>query len=237
MKIINVLDKTVNKILIIMFIILGLFGLYALFDVKEIYDDNNINNLIEKMNENNFDILYMQNNINKDICAWIKIYDTQIDYPVVHPSSNSEYLDKDYKKDYSPLGSVFQDTNNDRYFNDQFNVIYAHNTSKLMFSDIKKFIDKEYFNSHKSGKLYSEKGVYNIDIYSVNIINKDTEYFYKLDILKNNHNNDILDKLKDSIINKRDINIDENDKIIMLSTCNKVGSKERIVLIGKMTKI
>ena len=237
MKLVKIIDKIVNIICMIIFILLAIFGIYALIDVKEIYDDNNIVNLIDKMCNYNFDVIYMQNNINKDICAWLRIDDTEIDYPVVAPTDNSEYLDKDYKKDYSPLGSVFIDQDNDRYFNDDYTVIYAHNTSKLMFSDIKKFVDIDYFNSHKGGKLYTEKGVYNIEIYSVNIINKDIEYFYKIDILKNNNNKNILDKLSESIINKRDININDKDKLIMLSTCNKVGSKERVVLLAKITKI
>ena len=239
MKVFKVIDKIINYMLIIIFILLAIFAIYAILDVKEIYDESNIStNILNKIKEKDYSIIYMQETINKDICAWIKIDDTGIDYPVVFPKDNSEYLELDYKREYSPLGSVFIDQYNDRYFKDDFTIMYAHNSSNsLMFSDIKKYKDIEFFKSHLSGKLYTEKKVYNIKIYSVNLIKEDIEFFYKVDTYKNGYNKLLLDNLNNSITNKSDLNIEDNDKIIMLSTCNKIGSKERLVLIGILEEL
>ena len=45
--------------------------------------------------------------INPDIVGWVYIPDTSIDYPILMGNNDSFYLNYDYRKYYSELGSIF----------------------------------------------------------------------------------------------------------------------------------
>ena len=106
MKIIKFIDKLLNFILIIFFIVIILFSGYALYDVQEVYSEANLSEDILKYKPKvyeedaveKFNLADLQNNVNKDICGWIRIDGTNIDYPILAPSSMTEYLDKDYTR-------------------------------------------------------------------------------------------------------------------------------------------
>ena len=55
------------------------------------------------------------------------------------------------------------------------------------------------------------------------------EYFWDTEFEK-------LDKIKNKSIYKSDINVDENDKIITLSTCSYEFNDARMVVHGKLLK-
>ena len=111
MRILKFIDKFLNFIVIIFFIIVIAFSGYALYDVGEVYNDAKLSEDILKYKPGNyideevekFNLADLQNNVNEDICGWLRIDGTNIDYPVLFPKNSSfEYLDKDYKKNYSP---------------------------------------------------------------------------------------------------------------------------------------
>lgn len=70
----------------------------------------------------NWDKLY---EINKDIIGWIKIENTNINYPILKDDENLKYLKHSYNEKYNNNGSIF--TLNVDPFNDENTVIYGHN--------------------------------------------------------------------------------------------------------------
>ena len=70
---------------------------------------------------------------------WIKVYNTNIDYPVVQGKDNAYYLNHDFNKNYLSSGSIFMDYRND-FENDKSIVIYGHHMkNKTMFGELTKF--------------------------------------------------------------------------------------------------
>ncbi len=111
MKIVKIIDKFLNFIVISFFIVVVAFSGYALYDVQMVYDDTKLSSdilkykptdYVEDGNEEKFNLEDLQKNINEDICGWIRLDDTNIDYPILYSKNSLEYLDKNYKKEYSP---------------------------------------------------------------------------------------------------------------------------------------
>ena len=56
--------------------------------------------------------------INPDVCAWLTVDGTKIDYPVVQGETNLEYINQDIYGEFALSGSIFLDSRNDRKFID-----------------------------------------------------------------------------------------------------------------------
>ena len=99
---------------------------------------------------------------------WIYIHDTHIDYKIVQGKDNFEYLSKNPNRDFYVGGSIFLDYRNNKDFKDEYNIIYGHNMEGgKMFSDIPKFFEKKFFDSHKWGTLYLKDRIYKLKIIGV----------------------------------------------------------------------
>ena len=89
---------------------------------------------------------------NADVQYWIYVDGTNIDYPVMNDGSES-YLHLNFDGEKSSQGSLFVDPSS----NDSLTIIYGHNMRNgSMFHDVDRFNGKDFFESHKSIKLYEE---------------------------------------------------------------------------------
>lgn len=235
-KIINKIDEFISLITILFFFIILLFGTYALIDAYTVYDNAKLSDeiLIERPTEEadeEFSLKPLQE-INSDICAWLRIDGTNIDYPVVIGKSNSDYLNKDYKKEYSTAGSIFLDYKNNRNFEDDYSIIYGHNMkSGLMFSDIKKFESADFFEENKTGTLFTENGKFDLEVICIARVNAYSSDIYNLQAYNNGKIDKLIKNIMSKAILKREFELEEQDKIILLSTCSMSGSSERTVLV------
>lgn len=240
-KIINFSNSIINLIIITFLIIAILFSGYAIVDAYAVYDNANLSNVILdlKPDDNNNSSIPKLQELNPDICGWITINNTSIDYPVVIGVDNSVYLNKDYKKEYSSTGSIFMDYRNDRNFGDDYTILYGHNMrSSQMFADIKKFEDKKFFDENEFGVLYTADAKYTIDIFCCKKVSAFSEETYNLRAYRNDSNRDVISFFSKNVINKRDLNIDvDQDKLLLLSTCDIASENDRVVLVTKLSKV
>lgn len=211
------INKIVNIVICFIFSIFIFVSLYALYDYYQIYDSVKIEN-----NDENYTNYVFEDNV----IGWINIYDTSINYPIVKGKDNKEYLNKDYKNEYSKAGSIFLDYRNNN-LSDSFSIIYGHNLSNGgMFSDIKKYKDKVFFYNHLNGSLYANNKRYEIIIILLSEINAYDE-IYNLKNYKDN--NYIINRLVNNSINKVD-KINNYNNLLLLSTCSK-KTNYRLVLL------
>ena len=157
--------------------------------------------------------------INKDIIGWIKIEDTNINYPILKDNDNLYYLKHSYKKKYNSNGSIF--TLDNKPFEDEETLIYGHNMkNKFMFSQLGNYLDIDFLYSHKNIKIYTPNQNYIGEIfscYSIGIENetnniKSLNFNEKIKYYKN--------KSKHKIETTNEIN-----KIIKLSTCSYINAR------------
>ena len=121
-------------------------------------------------------------NINEDIIGWIKIDNTNINYPILKDTDNLKYLKHSFDGKYNNNGSIF--TLNNNPFQDYETVLYGHNMkSGIMFSELGKYMNKEFFDKHSSFEIYTKNQNYKATVFSC----------YSIGINKEENNIKLLD--------------------------------------------
>ena len=234
-KTVDGLDKVLNFIIYSLFLILLIFGIYSLRSSLAILDDSELPKDIVKFRPNKRLSLEELKKINKDIVGWIRINNTHIDYPIVQGKDNMEYLNKDYKREFSLSGSIFMDYRNNPLEADPYTMIFGHNMDrKKMFGDVNNYKDITYFKGHKKGKLYLGQKIYKIKLYAYMQVDGYSNMIYDI----NRYHNGIDEKLISYIENSADVylktEVTTKDKLVVLSTCSRSDEKKRTVLIGRI---
>lgn len=178
--------------------------------------------------------------INEDIVAWIMIPDTNISYPILKGIDNHYYLNHSYTKDVNFMGSIFLDYQSAIDFSDRNTFVYGHNvTNGTMFAEIEHYKDKDFFFTHDTIYLYTPYQDYRCTIIS---FHSTTAYSkaYTFNIVDANSLKTYVDIITFDIhgyVNE-DVVIDEDDRLISLSTCsyeiNNEPSSQRYLLHAKL---
>ena len=97
---------------------------------------------------------------NADCIGWLSIDGTSISYPVMHtPSDPQKYLRRNFYGKYSQSGVPFLDGRCDLQSSNL--IIYGHNMKNgTMFSDLKKYLNTDFLNSHRTVRLETADGVF-----------------------------------------------------------------------------
>lgn len=235
----NQVEHFVDLFTMSVFLLFFLVGVYAVFDIQQVQASGDLGQDIaelipDKTEDSEIDLAALKA-INPEIVGWIRIDNTKIDYPITQAKDNTKYLTRGYDGNYATLGGVFLDYRNNG-FKDDFSIIYAHRVDgEKMFGQILKFEDKTFFDTHKTGTLYTEDGTYNLEISDFSVLNVDTTKVYAHDNNRNGHNASVVADIRSPALQSRNTEISEKDKILVLSTCNKDSKHYRDVLLTKMT--
>ena len=97
---------------------------------------------------------------NADCIGWLSIDGTNISYPVMHtPSDPQKYLHQNFYGKYSQSGVPFLDSRCS--MNGGNLIIYGHNMKNgTMFSDLKKYLNTDFLNAHRTVRLETADGVF-----------------------------------------------------------------------------
>lgn len=164
---------------------------------------------------------------NKDTVGWLTVNDTKINYPVVQASTNSYYLNRDFYKVRNSMGWIFMDYRNNTKELDKNTIIYGHNIKTgIMFGTLKYALNSSWykkaqnqiitFNTPTANMKWQIFAIYKIpatDDYLKNDFDTDEEYLA------------FLKMLKDRSIFDFKVDVNENSKILTLSTCNNHSNR------------
>lgn len=95
--------------------------------------------------------------INPEIYAWIRIPDTNIDYPILQHEGEDQgyYLTRDIYGENSQAGSIYTEHYNRKDFTDPNTLLYGHNMKNgSMFHNVRYFAEREYFDEHEDLYIY-----------------------------------------------------------------------------------
>lgn len=227
------IDWCINNLFKLMLVPLVLIGAYALYDQGQLENDavKAASLAKEFVNETDdsvdFEALLRQNS---EVVAWLRIPDTNVDFPVMKGTDNSYYLSHGFSRNYEITGGIFLDYRNKGDFTDGFSIIYGHRMSSgRMFSDVGKFENEEFFNNHREATLYlpgqklrlvfvAFASVYGVqgEIYNVGAFRKDESVAKVLE--------------EATIINNAQV--DAGSNYILLSTCSAKEQAKRDVLLA-----
>lgn len=223
--------RKIKIVLLIIFICLLGFCSWKLFNINK--EEDNADNLKEELIEiidipdevvkepkDLIDFAELKN-INSDVVGWIKIDDTQVNYPIVKGKNNSYYLNHSYDKNWSGYGSIFMDYESSSDFSDFNTFIYGHNTKNgSMFGELYKYMNFNFYKEHQIFFIYTPNKNYKATIFSVYVDDTESDsYNQKF------KSHDDYKKYIDLIISKSkfETNIDfdlYNKKIVTLYSCS-----------------
>lgn len=171
---------------------------------------------------------------NSDIVAWLKVKGTNIETTVVKSTNNDYYLTHNFNKEYNSAGWIFADYKNKVDGTDKNIVIYGHNMrDDSMFGSLKWVINEDWYNNedNKYITLITENETQVYEVFSVYQIEKE-DYYIQTNFNTEKEFNTFAQTIKKR--SKKDFNVDvnENDNILTLSTCAN-NNKYRVVLHAK----
>lgn len=143
---------------------------------------------------------------NADCIGWLSIDGTNISYPVMHtPSDPQKYLRRNFYGKYSQSGVPFLDGRCDLQSSNL--IIYGHNMRNgTMFSDLKRYVDRDFLNAHRTVKFETTDGV---------------QTFIVTEAQKTNTSDAWYDRIAA-----------EDDRQLILSTCYGSGKDGRLLIIA-----
>lgn len=159
-------------------------------------------------------------NVNDDIVGWLKIENTNIEYPVTQTDDNSYYLDHDLNKDYNSAGAIFMDKNSAPDELTENTVLFGHNRRDgSMFADLNTLLDKLSDDNYKKYKVtfITESHYYEGFIFAAYTKYVDTDYI-RTEFDSEQDFKDFKDNIKnDASFYNEDT---ASNNILTLSTCS-----------------
>lgn len=204
------------------------------------YEENNyeIEGKVEKEEVNiGLEKLYKEN---EEIVAWIKIPETEVNYPVMYsPDQPEYYLYRNFNKEYSLSGVPFIDGKASIEPDSDNILIHGHNMKNgSMFAQLLKYKDQEFLENHPTIELhrFDRKDEYDIFAVVPTDINKNTmkfDYHSFFNAENEEEFNKYISDAKKYSLYDREIPLEYGDKLITLSTCAYHIDNGRFVVVGK----
>ena len=171
---------------------------------------------------------------NNDVVAYIKVNNTNIEYPIVKTSNNKFYLNHSFDKSKNSRGWIFADYKNKFDNTDKNIVIYGHNMRDgSMFGSLKNILNEEWYNNTENMNItfLTENGNYIYKVFSIYKIESE-DYYIKTNFKNDADYEKFLNIIKNRSIKNFDVKLNVDDKILTLSTCAN-NNKYRVVLHAK----
>lgn len=182
--------------------------------------------------------------INPDICAWVTMQGTAIDYPVVHSANNIDYVSTDIYGRFAIVGSIFLDFRNIDDGTDTYNLLYGHNMSEhRMFSDVNLYKEEKFFNENHRGAYYTPEGAHWLETISIILTNSGDSIVFNPEPWERISYDDVLENVQKNavFINeaglealKAKIEAGVQPHIVALSTCSNEFTEARTILLTLM---
>ena len=235
--IIRGLDHIVNFIALSLILAAMFLSGYMLWDSHQVYQTADAKNyeayIPTEKSTKSFEELQK---INPDVIGWIRVNDTNINYPLVQTDNDDTYMNTDAEGNYSLSGAIFLHCANKPDFSDFDNIIYGHHMEKhMMFGDIGEFTKEQYFNEHPYGNLFFDGKDHGIEFYALMQVDAYNETIFNVCPDTSEAKQAYLLEIIDNALYKRELNITEDDHLVLLTTCTSDMTNGRNVLVGRLT--
>lgn len=179
--------------------------------------------------------------VNEDVYAWIEIADTNINYPILQSATDdSYYLEHTIEGVASLPGSIYTESRNAKDFSDFNTLIYGHNMKDgSMFKHLHKFKDSEFFESHDTVTIYTETEIKTYRVFAAVIYdNRHILLTYDNDSIEDRKEfiQSLYDMKSSTKLFREGMTIDENSRLITMSTCTGNSSTRLIVVAAEVVE-
>ena len=179
-------------------------------------------------------------NKNKRLIGWVKIDDTNIDYPVMQTTDNEYYLDHNLNQEYDKNGSIFMDKDCDVLKPSTNLILYGHHMkSGQMFGSLSLYSDKGYYEKHpyiQFDTIY-EKGLYEIMyVFRSRVYSEDEivfKYYQFIDAQSEQEFDSYMNDMEEMSLYDTGVTAAFGDRLLTLSTCDYQEKNGRFVVVAK----
>lgn len=176
--------------------------------------------------------LYRQN---EDMVGWIKVEDTNINYPVVQSVNEPNfYLKHKFDKTYSAYGCPYVQKPSDNI------IIYGHHMNDgSMFTGLMKYRNKSFWEGHKTITFdtLTDRHQYEVIAVFKTVVYADSSDSFKYYEFTDAENAAEFDayvaKCKELSLYDTGVSTEYGDKLISLSTCEYSRNNGRLVVVAK----
>ena len=182
--------------------------------------------------------LYRQN---EDMVGWIKVEDTNINYPVVQSVNEPNfYLKHKFDKTYSAYGCPYVQENCDVQKPSDNIIIYGHHMNDgSMFTGLMKYRNKSFWEGHKTITFdtLTDRHQYEVIAVFKTVVYTDSSDSFKYYEFTDAENAAEFDayvaKCKELSLYDTRVSAEYGDKLISLSTCEYSRNNGRLVVVAK----
>lgn len=237
---------------ILLSIVFGSFGYVFIRNFKSMQEVSQIQEVVEKtINETEEDeekVIYDDNayeiknryiyslmEINQDVVGYLKVNNTNVDYPVVQADDNVYYLNHNLYQQSDQNGWIYMDFRNSVASLNDNTIIYGHNMyySGVMFGTLHR-VQTSNWQKDPNNLIISFNTMYstmNWQIFSIYAVQKTSDYL-RVSFTDANDKMEYINMVKKRSNKDFQVEVDVNDKILTLSTCT--GNNARLVIHAKL---
>ena len=168
--------------------------------------------------------------------AWIRIPNTQIDYPVCQRVEGDQSFYLNHRADGVAefAGAIYSENYNKRDFTDPNTVLYGHDMSNgSMFQNLHNYEDRLYFDENKDIIIYLPDKVLHYRVFAAYNTNDDHLLLnngnFEDPMVFRNYLQDIIGQRSMSGFVDQNTQLDVNSRILTLSTCNAYDDQRYLV--------
>lgn len=180
---------------------------------------------------------------NKKLIGWLKIDDTNIDYPVMQTDNNEYYLDHNFNQERDNNGSLFLDCDCNIYPRSTNLIIYGHHMkSGNMFGNLQQYAKESYGKSHSLIQFDSiyEKATYQVMyVFRSQVYNEDDLVFKYYQFINANSEEEFDSYMREMAamsLYDTEVTASYGDSLLTLSTCDNSKTDGRFVVVAKRIK-
>ncbi len=179
-------------------------------------------------------------NSHKKLIGWLKIDDTNIDYPVMQTNNNEYYLDHNINQEKDRNGALFLDKSCDVINRSTNLIIYGHHMkSGRMFGNLDDYKSEKYYKKHpiiQFDTIY-EKGTYEIMyVFRSKVYNEGEvvfKYYQFIDCYSEQEFESNMKEMAALSLYDTGVTAEYGDKLLTLSTCDSSLDDGRFVVVAK----
>jgi len=244
----KVLNGFISFVMAVILCVGGAYSAYALWDNNQVYAKaenvmSQMQELKPEIGESGDDQVVSFSDlkaINSDVCAWVTLDNTNINYPVLQGDTNLTYINTDIYGEFSLAGSIYLDSRNSSDFSDAYSLLYGHRMDGgRMFGDLDKYKESGFFNENKTGTLMTPNAVYSLEVYACIVVASSDNVLYNPKLNSGGIgalltyveqkalfcNNETASKIRAQ---------GKNARILAFSTCSSEFTDARTILLAAM---
>lgn len=238
-------DKAVNVIALILFLLLLLYAGHSIWYTRSLQAGSFLSEELAKFRpDGQKPSLNELKEINDDVISWIRIEGTNIDYPVVQGKDDFEYLNKSVLGEFELSGSIYLSADSKSDFSDPYNMLHGHHVEGgAMFADVIEFRDASFFKKHTKGTLWYPEADGRqradwIEIFAAVDTSAYDEVIYgEPSKISRRTLGKVTEYILKKAIQKRDVAIENDTRIVGLSTCENAVDMKRVLVFGKLVEM